>query len=92
MDELLLVLEFPIDFKGQQLASDYSGLILNFAIFISVFVGFITQKIEFVVYTFGGCLFGLFLIVLPNWPIFNKDPVQWLQLNYFTDDATATDL
>lgn len=88
MDDLILFLEFPIDFKGQQRAHDFASLLLNIATVFSVLVGFFSLSIEYLVYTFGICLIGTYLITLPNWSFYTKDPVQWLQVNFFSPEQS----
>lgn len=82
MNQLLLYIEFPIDFKGQQLCSDYVNKLLIVSTVLSVAIGFATQKIEHVVYTFGASLVIILAASLPNWSIYNQNPVQWLRLSY----------
>lgn len=86
MDDLLLFLEFPIDFKGQQLAQEYTDFALKIISVLSVLVGFITQRIEHVVYVFGAGLAVIFLVVLPSWSRYNQNPVSWVQLSFFADE------
>lgn len=89
MDQLLLYIEFPIDFKGQQLCSDYVNKLLIVSTVLSVVIGFATQRIAHVVYTFGASLVIVLASSLPNWSIYNQNPVQWLQLSYldYKDDS-----
>lgn len=74
--------EFSIDFKGQEKVDKISKKILSIAIINSVLLGFIKQDITYVLYTFGAHLIVLFVIGLPAWPAYNKNPVDWLRVKY----------
>lgn len=75
-------IEFPIDFQGQQKADNLIKVLLISAIIFSVLAGFVTDNINSVVVTFGVCLAATFLLVLPPWPTYRKNPVTWLLVKY----------
>lgn len=68
-----------MDYKGQKLAEMlYTYLIVVFGAIAWVF-GYFAQ--DFMV-TFYGWLFGLIfcmILCIPDWPIYNRNPVPWLK-------------
>lgn len=78
----MLDLEFSIDFKGQEVAESYINYILYSSIPVSFLVGLISQELKYCVYSFGGFIILSLLVVLPNYPFYNKNPVNWLQVKY----------
>ncbi len=59
MDQLLLYIEFPIDFKGQQLCKDYVRMFLIVSL-CSVVLGFATPENCIVGCTFGATISNCF--------------------------------
>lgn len=80
MESIGAFLEFPVDFKGQarveEIVNKYNYLI----ILTSVITGFISQNLFSIVIIFVIEVIVLLAIVLPNWPIYRKTPVQWLKV------------
>ncbi|KAJ9642876.1 hypothetical protein H2201_005822 [Coniosporium apollinis] len=72
------VLEGQIDFEGQRLAELLSTAMLATAGFVSFIVGYMTQNIQLTLWIgLAGAALTL-LAVVPPWPFFNKNPIDWL--------------
>lgn len=76
------IIEFPIDFKGQQLSEFYLNLISYSSIPICFSVALITQELSYLVYTFIISIIFSWLVLLPNYPIYNQNPETWLSVKY----------
>ena len=86
MDEIALYFELPIDFEGQKLAY---ALTVNFSYLYSllaVFLGFLTQNLLITVYVFAAGYVANLVLAGPNWPIYNKNPVSWLLIDFFSSE------
>mmetsp|Transcript_7475 Transcript_7475/g.9272 ORF Transcript_7475/g.9272 Transcript_7475/m.9272 type:complete len:85 (-) Transcript_7475:3632-3886(-) len=82
MDTISEYLEFPIDFKGQEKTEDIVHKSNYLIIPISLIVGWFTQDLFLTVVTFLVQFVIVLLIVLPNWPLYNRNPVSWIQIKY----------
>ncbi|EME43239.1 hypothetical protein DOTSEDRAFT_63502 [Dothistroma septosporum NZE10] len=82
MDQLLeqarSIYEGEIDFEGQRLAEYITYGLLSVVGAIAFLAGFITQNIYQTLYIGLGGTALTFLIVVPQWPFFNKHPQPWL--------------
>ncbi|KNE01214.2 hypothetical protein QG37_02104 [Candidozyma auris] len=74
--------EFPIDFEGQKKVDHIINLYVFVSALLSVLVGFVTQNLFLLLVTFASVLVVTSIIVLPAWPQYKKNPVQWLQVKY----------
>lgn len=81
MSSLQDILEFPIDFKGQEKANSIAKL-SYLSVPLSFIAGFLSQDIFSVILVFGVVQLLVFVAVLPNWPFYNKNPVNWLKVEY----------
>ncbi|KAF8881585.1 microsomal signal peptidase 12 kDa subunit-domain-containing protein [Infundibulicybe gibba] len=70
--------EGKIDFAGQQLADQISRVVLIAATIISFIVGFALQSLRATFGIFGASTLLLAFVVIPPWPMFNRNPVKWL--------------
>jgi len=84
LDPIRDVLEGQIDFKGQQLAEFLFTALLSTVGVIAFIAGFYTKNVY-------NCLWvGLagtaltFVVVVPAWPFYNKNPVRWLPSRNYT--------
>lgn len=82
MDTISEYLEFLIDFKGQEKAEDIVHKSNYLIIPISLIIGWLTQDLFSTVISFLVQFAIVSLIVLPNWPLYNKNPVSWIQIKY----------
>lgn len=76
------IVEFPIDFAGQEKAHKIVQLFLYASVIVSVLAGAISNNILGVVIAFVACIAAAFVLVLPPWPAYNKAPVKWLDVKY----------
>lgn len=76
------LIEFPIDFEGQKKVDRIVKLGVFLAVPISVLAGLVTDNITNVIIAFVACLVLTLVAVLPSWPAYNKNPLQWLQVKY----------
>ncbi|KAF1998890.1 microsomal signal peptidase 12 kDa subunit [Amniculicola lignicola CBS 123094] len=78
LDQARDVFEGQIDFEGQRLAELITNVLLGAAGIIAFFVGFMAQDIKLTLYIGLGGTALTFLAVVPPWPLYNKDPEDWL--------------
>lgn len=69
-----------MDFEGQKLADRLSTFLLWIGGVIAFVVGFYLQNIDISVITFGGFVVLTLAITLPDWPFYNKHPIQWADM------------
>nr|POF20794.1 signal peptidase complex subunit 1 [Quercus suber] len=66
------------DFKGQALADFLSTTLLVIAGIVSFLAGWFTNNIYNTLYVGLGGTALTFLIVVPPWPVYNRNPLPWL--------------
>ncbi|KAI9772887.1 MAG: hypothetical protein M1840_008769 [Geoglossum simile] len=72
------VLDGQIDFEGQRLADSLTTALLILSGVLAFIIGIVTQEIYLASYIGLGGVALTFLVVLPPWPFFNRNPIQWL--------------
>ncbi|KAF2087550.1 SPC12-domain-containing protein [Saccharata proteae CBS 121410] len=81
-DELLEkardVFEGQIDFDGQRLAELLTTALLTTAGIVAFLTGYFTQDIALTLWIGLAGAVLTFVVVVPPWPFFNKNPVTWL--------------
>ncbi|KAF2490429.1 SPC12-domain-containing protein [Lophium mytilinum] len=81
-DQLLETLrdavEGQIDFEGQRLAELVTTVLLGVSGLIAFFVGYVQQDIYQTLWIGLGGTALTFIAVVPPWPFYNKNPVDWL--------------
>ncbi|KAK4971968.1 hypothetical protein LTR66_011336 [Elasticomyces elasticus] len=70
--------EGQIDFEGQRTAERMMTIALCVVGATAFLVGYITSNVYWTLYVGLGGTAITFLIVVPPWPIYNENPVQWL--------------
>ncbi|EGS20529.1 signal peptidase-like protein [Thermochaetoides thermophila DSM 1495] len=78
LDQLRDVVEGKIDFEGQKLAERIVNFALSLVGAIAFLAGWLLQDIKLAVYLGLVGTAAVFLIVVPPWPFFNKNPINWL--------------
>ncbi|CAN8096882.1 unnamed protein product [Discula destructiva] len=78
LDQIRELAEGQIDFEGQKLSETLSTALLSVVGLISFVVGYILQDIKLSLFIALGGTALTFLVVVPAWPFFNKNPVKWL--------------
>ncbi|KAG0379872.1 MAG: putative signal peptidase-like protein 12 kDa [Linnemannia gamsii] len=72
------MLEYHIDFKGQNLSEQITqGTISLFGV-IAFLVGLVLQDIRLSMYIFAAGIVLTGLLVIPAWPYLRKNPIEWL--------------
>ncbi|KAJ2726144.1 hypothetical protein GGI07_000783 [Coemansia sp. Benny D115] len=67
-----------IDFKGQQLANNVSGIVLLLSAVAAFATGITKGQISLCFYTYLAGVALAYLLVLPPWFAYNRTPVKWL--------------
>lgn len=75
---LILTLLPPQDFKGQSLADFLTNFLLIASSILAVLIGFTTQDIYKTLYVGLSGTALTFLLVVPQWPFYNRKPEPWL--------------
>ncbi|KAL2022292.1 hypothetical protein VTK56DRAFT_5690 [Thermocarpiscus australiensis] len=78
LDQIRDVFEGQIDFEGQKLAELLVNIALSVVGAVSFFVGYFLQDIRLAVYIALAGTAAVFVLVVPPWPFYNRNPVKWL--------------
>jgi len=78
LEQVRDAVEGQIDFEGQRLAEMLTTVLLGAAGIIAFFVGYFTQDIRLSLYVGLAGTALTFLVIVPPWPFFNKNPEGWL--------------
>lgn len=73
------LIEFPIDFKGQELTEKFLFGIISAGTAISLLFAFVLQNIIFFLYAFTPFILIASLVCLPAYSKYNEHPVKFLQ-------------
>jgi signal peptidase complex subunit 1 len=68
----------PQDFRGQSLADFLNTFLLVATSIIAVIIGFTAQDIYKTLYVGLSGTVLTFILVVPQWPFYNRKPEQWL--------------
>lgn len=79
ISQLEQYIEFPIDFKGQELAEKFLIGIISLGTFISLLFAFALQNIALFLYPFGVFALLAALVTLPAYSKYNTNPVTFLK-------------
>ncbi|KAH8669816.1 microsomal signal peptidase 12 kDa subunit-domain-containing protein [Ilyonectria robusta] len=89
LDQVRDVVDGQIDFEGQKVTELLATILLVISGALSFFIGYILQDIKLAVYVGLGGTALTFLVTVPPWPIYNKNPVKWLPAGYAVDLAAS---
>ncbi|KAJ4310368.1 hypothetical protein N0V94_008482 [Neodidymelliopsis sp. IMI 364377] len=78
LEQVRDAVEGQIDFEGQRLAEMLTTVLLGAAGIIAFLVGFAQQDIKLALYIGLAGTALTFLVVVPPWPFYNKNPEDWL--------------
>ncbi|KAF2823850.1 microsomal signal peptidase-like protein 12 kDa subunit [Ophiobolus disseminans] len=78
LEQVRDAVEGQIDFEGQRLAEMLTTVLLGAAGIIAFFVGYVTQDIRLSLYVGLAGTALTFLVIVPPWPFYNKNPEGWL--------------
>ncbi|KAG8934712.1 hypothetical protein FRC02_009414 [Tulasnella sp. 418] len=77
-DKLNSLIEGKIDFEGQKTTDRWLRYSLVIATAVSFLLGFVLQSQKVTFSVLGVSTLGAALVLLPPWPIYNKNSVKWL--------------
>uniref|UniRef100_A0A914I5S6 Signal peptidase complex subunit 1 n=1 Tax=Globodera rostochiensis TaxID=31243 RepID=A0A914I5S6_GLORO len=66
-----------IDYEGQRKAERFFQVILVVHGVLGFFAGYLTQQLSVTMYSIGVGFLISCLIVLPPWPIYHRNPLNW---------------
>ncbi|KAI9007938.1 microsomal signal peptidase [Phycomyces nitens] len=72
------LLECSIDFEGQRLADTITHVALIVSAVVSLIAGYSLQSLQLSVCIFLIGLGATLILVLPPWPMYNRNPQVWL--------------
>ncbi|PHH59660.1 hypothetical protein CDD81_2783 [Ophiocordyceps australis] len=78
LDKIRDVAEGTIDFDGQRRAEGLATLLLAMSGLLAFNIGFYLQDIVKALYIGLGGTAVTFLLIVPPWPFYNRNPVKWL--------------
>ncbi|KAH7386723.1 microsomal signal peptidase 12 kDa subunit-domain-containing protein [Phaeosphaeria sp. MPI-PUGE-AT-0046c] len=78
LEQVRDAVEGQIDFEGQRLAEMLTTVLLGAAGIIAFLIGYFTQDIRLSLYAGLAGTVLTFLVVVPPWPFYNKNPEGWL--------------
>ncbi|KAL5119069.1 hypothetical protein ACEQ8H_002993 [Pleosporales sp. CAS-2024a] len=78
LEQVRDAVEGQIDFEGQRLAEMLTTVLLGAAGIVAFVVGYFTQDIRLTLYVGLAGTALTFLVVVPPWPFYNKNPEGWL--------------
>ncbi|CZT21479.1 related to microsomal signal peptidase 12kDa subunit [Ramularia collo-cygni] len=78
LEQARVIYEGEIDFSGQRLAELLTYTLLTLSGILAFLVGFSTQDIYKTLYIGGVGTLLTFVVVVPPWPYFQKNPLAWL--------------
>ncbi|CAJ2506013.1 Uu.00g001430.m01.CDS01 [Anthostomella pinea] len=90
LDQVRDVVDGQIDFEGQKLAEVLATGLLAAVGAVSFLVGFFLQDIVLALRIGLAGTALTFLVVVPPWPFFKRNPVQWLPVGGGESATTTT--
>ncbi|VVB09816.1 unnamed protein product [Arabis nemorensis] len=67
-----------MDWQGQKLAEQLMQILLLIAAIVAFVVGYVTASFRTMMLIYAGGVVLTTLVTVPNWPFFNRNPLQWL--------------
>eukprot|EP00271_Cylindrocystis_brebissonii_P009537 TRINITY_DN24494_c0_g1_i1.p1 TRINITY_DN24494_c0_g1~~TRINITY_DN24494_c0_g1_i1.p1 ORF type:complete len:115 (-),score=13.20 TRINITY_DN24494_c0_g1_i1:955-1299(-) len=67
-----------MDWQGQKLAEQLMQYIVLLAAIISFLAGYLLQSYKVMMAIYCGGILVASLVTIPNWPLFNRNKLQWL--------------
>ncbi|KAH9942814.1 microsomal signal peptidase subunit [Amylocystis lapponica] len=74
------LIEGKIDFEGQKKVEEIVRNTLIGTTVVSFALGFVLQSLRVTFGTFGLSAVVLLLVAVPQWPMYNRNPVEWLPI------------
>ncbi|XP_031121652.1 probable signal peptidase complex subunit 1 [Ipomoea triloba] len=67
-----------MDWQGQKLAEQLMQILLVSSAFVAFIAGYILGSFQTMILIYAGGVVLTSLITIPNWPVFNRHPLNWL--------------
>ena len=67
-----------MDWQGQKLAEQIMQIMLLVFAVIAFVAGYVLGSFQMMILVYGGGVTLTTLITVPNWPFFNRHPLNWL--------------
>ncbi|XP_038714115.1 probable signal peptidase complex subunit 1 [Tripterygium wilfordii] len=67
-----------MDWQGQKLSEQLMQIILLTFAVVAFVTGFVTGSFQMMILIYAGGVVLTTLITVPNWPFFNRHPLNWL--------------
>ncbi len=68
-----------MDFKGQERSEKLALKMLLATAMLCFFLGYLKQDFRLMMGLFASGFLLTFIATVPNWPIYNKDPIEWVR-------------
>merc|ERR1719215_143220 len=79
MELFHMLKEGSIDFVGQKQSYDFQFYVIWTAGIVGWLHGFVVSSFKITFYWIFGATVLCTILCLPSWPIWNKNPVEWLE-------------
>jgi signal peptidase complex subunit 1 len=67
-----------MDWQGQKLAEEIMQWGVLAAAIVAFLCGYFTSSFKVMLVVYGVLILIVLVLVVPDWPFFNKNPLQWL--------------
>ncbi|KAK9707552.1 hypothetical protein RND81_07G204500 [Saponaria officinalis] len=67
-----------MDWQGQKLAEQLMQFLLLISAAVAFTTGFALGSFQMMILIYAGGVVLTALIIVPNWPFFNRNPLKWL--------------
>ncbi|KDP26790.1 hypothetical protein JCGZ_17948 [Jatropha curcas] len=68
-----------MDWQGQKLAEQLMQILLLVFAVVAFVAGYVTGSFQLMIQIYGAGVILTTLVTVPNWPWFNRHPLQWLE-------------
>jgi signal peptidase complex subunit 1 len=67
-----------MDFKGQQRSEKLAIKLIIYSSIIAFITGYVRQNFNELLVVFATGVAVTFMVTVPNWPMYNRDPIAWV--------------
>ncbi|KAI4385297.1 hypothetical protein MLD38_003341 [Melastoma candidum] len=75
----LLSISLRMDWQGQKLSEQLMQIMLVAVAVAAYVTGFMIESFRIMMLIYAGGVVLITLITVPNWPLFNRHPLKWLE-------------
>ncbi|GMH33471.1 hypothetical protein BSKO_01305 [Bryopsis sp. KO-2023] len=79
-----------MDFAGQKLSERICVVLIMIGAVVSFGVGYVLADFSMMMKTYAGFVGVTFLLVGPDWPFYNRDPIKWREHPKEDGDGSPT--